>query len=65
MAALGHDLNHQGTNNMFEIKNKTVLAELANNESVLEKMHIKQFFSIVKNKNITFFDRTKNPRKMR
>lgn len=65
IAALGHDLNHPGTNNMYEIKMDTELAKIANKESVLEKMHLKTFFNILKTKNITILDKTKNPQKMK
>lgn len=48
IAALAHDLNHPGTTNAFEIKKKSQLAVEANNESVLEKMHLNSLWGILK-----------------
>jgi hypothetical protein len=65
IAALAHDVNHQGTNNLYEIKMNTQLARIANNESVLEKMHIRTFFSIVRTKNINLLDKASNPTRIK
>lgn len=65
IAGLAHDIGHQGTNNLFEIKMGTELARIAEKESVLEKMHIRNFFSLLKNKNMTILDKTKHPQQMK
>uniref|UniRef100_A0A7S3PNG3 Phosphodiesterase n=1 Tax=Aplanochytrium stocchinoi TaxID=215587 RepID=A0A7S3PNG3_9STRA len=40
IAALGHDLNHPGNDNSFEINSHSALAESYNHESVLENYHV-------------------------
>lgn len=40
MGSLIHDLDHQGTNNDFEVKRATTLAKLYDNDSVLERHSI-------------------------
>lgn len=46
LAAISHDLNHKGTNNLYEIKLNTERAKKYNNQSVLENMHISTLFRI-------------------
>lgn len=46
LAAISHDLNHEGTNNLYEIKLNTERAQKYNNQSVLENMHISTLFRI-------------------
>lgn len=48
MAGLAHDISHPGTTNAFEIKRKSQWAVEAGNEAVLEKMHLGQFWSMLK-----------------
>lgn len=55
LAGLAHDLGHskkiyyflEGTNNSFEVKKKSKLAQEHQNEAVLEKMHIQKFFALM------------------
>jgi len=46
IAAAGHDVDHPGHNNMFEMKNKSVLATIYNDKSVLENHHVATLFKI-------------------
>ena len=55
IAGLAHDINHSkklvkidGTNNAFEKKLQSKYAKLSNNASILEWMHIRYFFSLLK-----------------
>jgi hypothetical protein len=43
-----HDLKHPGTLNAFEVKSKSQLAIEAGNVSVLEKMHLNEFWNLLK-----------------
>lgn len=65
LAGLAHDGNHPGTNNNYEIKTNSELAKLAGNEAVLEKMHLRTLFNLLKTKNIGVLEKTKNPQKMK
>jgi hypothetical protein len=57
ISCLGHDLMHPGKNNRFLIQTKDNLAFVYNDISVLENMHAREVFSILKedNKNIVAF----------
>ena len=48
IAALMHDLKHPGTTNAFEVKCRSQYAIDAGDISVLEKMHLTDFWSILK-----------------
>jgi hypothetical protein len=65
VGGLAHDIDHRGTNNIYEIKMKSELSKLANSESILEKMHIRKFFNMIRSKNITLLAHTKNSKKMK
>jgi hypothetical protein len=43
-----HDLKHPGTLNAFEVKAKSQLALDSGNVSVLEKMHLTEFWTLLK-----------------
>lgn len=48
VAALCHDIDHRGTNNAFQVKSKTPLAQLYSSEgSVLERHHFAQTMCIL------------------
>lgn len=64
IAALGHDLKHQGTNNGYQIKMKTQLAVIAENEAVLQKLHIKLLLKLVNDYKVDLLY-TKNPQKIK
>jgi hypothetical protein len=55
IAALIHDLDHPGTNNSFEVKRKSQLAVEADNKAVLEHMHLRTFWKLLRsNSQINF-----------
>jgi hypothetical protein len=55
IAALIHDLNHPGTTNAFEVKQRSQIAGDAGNQAVLEKMHLSTFWKLLKsNSQINF-----------
>lgn len=41
-------MGHKGTNSFYEIKRKSQMAVMYNYESVLENMHISQFYRLCK-----------------
>jgi hypothetical protein len=49
ISGAAHDIDHPGTNNVFEIKCKSKLALLYNDQSVLENHHAASFFFLVDN----------------
>ncbi len=49
ISGAAHDIDHPGTNNVFEIKCKSKLALLYNDQSVLENHHTASFFFLVDN----------------
>lgn len=49
ISGAAHDMDHPGTNNMFEIKKRSKLALLYNDVSVLENHHAASFFFLVEN----------------
>lgn len=56
IASAGHDVDHPGHNNMFEMKNKSVLATIYNDKSVLENHHVATLFKISQCKEAGIFD---------
>lgn len=51
LSGAAHDMDHPGTNNAFEMKCKTKLAILYNDQSVLEQHHAASFFFLLDNVN--------------
>lgn len=49
VSGAAHDIDHPGTNNVFEIKCRSKLALLYNDQSVLENHHAASFFFLVDN----------------
>jgi len=49
ISGAAHDMDHPGTNNLFEIKCKSKLAILYNDISVLENHHAASFFFMLDN----------------
>ena len=47
LAAFGHDLDHTGRNNVFEINTRSKLAMNYNDQSPLEQHHIRTLFKII------------------
>lgn len=47
LAAFGHDLDHTGRNNVFEINTRSKLAMKYNDQSPLEQHHIRTLFKII------------------
>ena len=50
VSGAAHDMDHPGTNNVFESKCRSKLAILYNDQSVLENHHAASFFFLVENK---------------
>ena len=51
LSAAAHDIDHPGSNNVFETKNQSKLAVLYNDISVLENHHAASFFFLLDNMN--------------
>jgi cAMP-specific phosphodiesterase 4 len=51
LSGAAHDMDHPGTNNAFEVKCKSKLALLYNDQSVLEHHHAASFFFLLDNVN--------------
>ena len=51
LSAAAHDIDHPGTNNLFEIKRRSKLAILYNDVAVLENHHAASFFFMTENEN--------------
>jgi cAMP-specific phosphodiesterase 4 len=51
LSGAAHDMDHPGTNNAFEMKSKSKLALLYNDQSVLEHHHAASFFFLLDNVN--------------
>jgi hypothetical protein len=49
ISGAAHDMDHPGTNNMYEIKCESKLAILYNDQSVLENHHAASFFFLLDN----------------
>lgn len=52
ISGAAHDMDHPGTNNLFEIKNRSKLAILYNDVSVLENHHAASFFFLLENEKL-------------
>ena len=48
LAAVGHDFRHPGINNNFLVHQRDDLAIVYNDKSVLEQMHLTEFFKLLK-----------------
>ena len=51
LSGAAHDMDHPGTNNAFEVKTKSKLSILYNDQSVLEHHHAASFFFLLDNVN--------------
>jgi hypothetical protein len=60
LSAAIHDIDHPGYNNMFLINNKSDLAIMYNDKSILENHHISLTFRILKEKDCEIFDNISN-----
>jgi hypothetical protein len=49
LSGAAHDMDHPGTNNMLEIKTRSKLATLYNDQSVLEHHHAASFYFMIEN----------------
>ncbi len=55
LACLGHDVDHTGKNNNYEINSRSKLAMRYNDRSPLEQHHIARMFSIIQKYDINLF----------
>ena len=49
ISGAAHDMDHPGSNNLWEIKTKSKLALLYNDQAVLENHHAASFFFLLEN----------------
>lgn len=56
LAAYGHDLNHTGHSNLFEINSKTKIALRYADESPLERNHIYKLYKAITSNKVRFLD---------
>jgi CheY-like chemotaxis protein len=56
VASLGHDVGHPGVNNYYMINARTPLAELYNDQSVLENYHATSLFLLMRKHGLSFHD---------
>ena len=49
ISGAAHDIDHPGSNNLWEIKTKSKLALLYNDQAVLENHHAASFFFLLEN----------------
>ena len=56
VSAIGHDVGHPGVNNMFLVKLKAPLAQLYNDQSVLESFHCAAYSQILRRHWPVIFD---------
>eukprot|EP00474_Spongospora_subterranea_P003822 CRZ04280.1 hypothetical protein [Spongospora subterranea] len=56
LAAIGHDIDHPGTNNAFQVNTGTPLAMLYNDQSVLENHHAATLYKIISDPSNQVFD---------
>ena len=49
ISGAAHDMDHPGTNNLLEIKTRSKLATLYNDQSVLEHHHAASFYFMIEN----------------
>ena len=59
IASAAHDVDHPGTNNLFEIKTKSKLATLYNDSAVLENHHAATFFFLIEDEQCNIFENIK------
>jgi len=52
ISGAAHDMDHPGHNNLFEVKNRSKLALLYNDTSVLESHHSASFFFMLDNSSL-------------
>jgi len=57
LSAVIHDVDHPGTNNDYEVKTGSHLAQVYDNKSVLENHHIDLAFAIMKQESFNVFSR--------
>ncbi|KAI8054489.1 hypothetical protein BDF22DRAFT_619086 [Syncephalis plumigaleata] len=60
VASLGHDVGHPGVNNFYMINARTPLAELYNDQSVLENYHATSLFLLMRKHGLNFYDNDQN-----
>ena len=59
ISCAAHDVDHPGTNNLFEIKTKSKLATLYNDTAVLENHHAATFFFLIEDEQCNIFEKLK------
>jgi hypothetical protein len=60
LSAAGHDVDHPGHNNLYEIKTKSKLSTLYNDISVLENHHAATLYFLIEEDNCNVFEKMKS-----
>lgn len=56
IAAIAHDVGHAGSNNVFQVKARTALANMYNDKSPLENMHASLLFETLRKPDSNFLE---------
>jgi len=56
LSGAAHDIDHPGTNNLYEINSRSTLAITYNDKSVLENYHLYVFFNLLSNAFLNIFE---------
>lgn len=59
ISSAAHDVDHPGTNNVFETKTKSKLSILYNDQAILENHHASTFFFLVEEDQCNIFENIK------
>ncbi len=60
LAVAGHDINHPGNTNLYEINSRSTLSLFYNDKSVLENYHIYCLFNLLNNEQLNIFSSINN-----
>ncbi len=56
ISAAAHDIDHPGHNNVYEVKTRSKLATLYNDQSVLENHHAATFFFLIEDETCNVYE---------
>eukprot|EP00347_Sterkiella_histriomuscorum_P006963 403350769 len=59
ISSAAHDVDHPGNNNIYEVKTRSKLATLYNDQSVLENHHCATFYFLIEDEQCNIFDSLK------
>jgi len=61
ISAAGHDVDHPGHNNWYELKSQSILATIYNDQSILENHHCATTFRVMKEKDSDILEHVEEP----